>query len=81
MIASHVAIDRDKVKVTLERGEGVSTLEPRHRDARGRRCQGGRPSRRHRDPGVGRHEGRDGQGLSAATRGERPALASPPRGG
>ena len=26
VIAKHVAIDADKVKVTLERGEGVSTL-------------------------------------------------------
>ena len=27
VIAKHIAIDRDKVKVNLERGESVSTLE------------------------------------------------------
>ena len=27
VIAKHVAVDRDKVQVKLERGEGVSTLE------------------------------------------------------
>ncbi len=27
VIAKHVAIDRDKVKVSLERGDSVSTLE------------------------------------------------------
>ncbi|GJE60450.1 cell division topological specificity factor MinE [Methylobacterium trifolii] len=26
VIAKHVAVERDKVKITLERGEGVSTL-------------------------------------------------------
>ena len=26
MIAKHVTVERDKVQITLERGEGVSTL-------------------------------------------------------